>query len=172
MSGSVLLHRQRSREDLQQLRAWYKIRDTLFGQNDVRQNVKKALELASVCDHPNAVWFANLFRGRDVSSREEARRVFLGCENDPRVLCFAALVEGRIDEILVDAVLMRFVEVLILAMRLHKHAWQGNLMMKSIFGGLKNLLFKESAMVCSTLEISTKMEVDARKIWEEQKRTF
>jgi hypothetical protein len=41
MSGSVLLHRQRSPEDLQQLRAWYKIRDTLLGQNDVKQDIKK-----------------------------------------------------------------------------------------------------------------------------------
>jgi hypothetical protein len=31
MSGSGLLHRQLSPEDLQQLRAWYKIRDTLVG---------------------------------------------------------------------------------------------------------------------------------------------
>jgi hypothetical protein len=56
MSGSVLLHRQRSHEDLQQLVAWYKIRDTLFGANYAAQDIKKAIELASVCEHPNAVW--------------------------------------------------------------------------------------------------------------------
>jgi hypothetical protein len=52
MSGSVLLHPQRSPEDLQQLVAWHKVRDTLLGQNSVELNVKKALELASLCEHP------------------------------------------------------------------------------------------------------------------------
>ncbi len=99
MSGSVLLHRQRSPQDLQQLLAWYKIRDTLLGQNLVKQNIKKALDLVSVCEHPNAVWMTKLFDGRDVASRDDARQVFLGCENDPRALCFAGLLERDEDEI-------------------------------------------------------------------------
>jgi hypothetical protein len=90
MSGSVVLHRQ--------LRAWYKIRDTLLAQNNVKQDIKKALKLASVCEHPNAVWLTKLFAGRDVASSEEARQVFLGCENDPRALCFAAFLAGPGDE--------------------------------------------------------------------------
>jgi hypothetical protein len=61
MSGSVLLHRQRSPEDLQQLLVWYKIRDTLLAQNFVKWDIKKALELASVCGNPNAVWLTKLF---------------------------------------------------------------------------------------------------------------
>jgi hypothetical protein len=77
MSGSVLLHRQRSPEDLQLLLAFNKIRDTLFGQNGFEQDIREALELASVCEHPNAVWLANLFGGRDVASLEDARQVFL-----------------------------------------------------------------------------------------------
>jgi hypothetical protein len=77
-------YRQLSSEDFQQLRAWYKVRDTLFGEHCVDQDIKKALELASVCAYPNAVWLSNLFGGRDIASREEARQVFLGCENDPR----------------------------------------------------------------------------------------
>jgi hypothetical protein len=81
MSGSVLVHRQRSVEDLQQLLAWYKIRDLLFGNIGIEMDIKKALELASVSDHPNAVWLTKLFGGRDVVSLEEAREVFLGCEN-------------------------------------------------------------------------------------------
>jgi hypothetical protein len=97
MSGSVLLHRQRSPEDLQQLLAWYKIRDTLFGANCVKKDIKKALELASVCEHPNAVWLTKLFAERDVSSCEEARQVFLCCENDPRALCFVAFFGGTFD---------------------------------------------------------------------------
>jgi hypothetical protein len=99
MSGSVLLHRQRSPEDLQQLLAWYKIRDILLGQTDGKRDIKKALELASVCEHPNAVWLAKLFAGRDMASCEEARQVFLGCENDPRALCFAGVIGKVEDEI-------------------------------------------------------------------------
>jgi hypothetical protein len=50
--------------------------------------LNKVLELASVCEHPNAVWFTNLFGGRDVASREE---VFLR-ENDPRGVCFIGVL--------------------------------------------------------------------------------
>jgi hypothetical protein len=92
MSGSVLLHRQLSSEDLEQLLAWYKVRDSLLGENRFKQDFKKALELASVCGHPNAVWLTKLFGGRDVASREEARRLFLSCKNDRRALCFAGFL--------------------------------------------------------------------------------
>jgi hypothetical protein len=61
--------------------------------------VKKALQLAFVCDHPNAVWLTKLFDGRDIASGEEARGVFLGCKNDPRAVCFAGLLGGPIDEV-------------------------------------------------------------------------
>jgi hypothetical protein len=110
MSGSVLLHPQRSPQDLQQLLAWYKVRDTFLGLNCVGQDIKKALELASVYEHPDAVWLTKLFGGRDVDTMEEARRVFCGYENDQ---LFALLVS-------LFAILLRWVELLILAMRLLK----------------------------------------------------
>jgi hypothetical protein len=99
MSSSVLLHHQRSPEDLQQHLAWYKIRDTIVGQNCVKQDIKKAFELAAVCKHPNAVWLTNLFGGRDTASREEARQVFLSCENDPRALSLAGALVRDFGEI-------------------------------------------------------------------------
>jgi hypothetical protein len=86
-------------EDLQQIRAWNKIRDMLFGENKTEQEIKEALELASVCEHPNAFWLAKLFGGRDVASLEEARQVFLGCENDARALCFAGWLVRDYDEV-------------------------------------------------------------------------
>jgi hypothetical protein len=98
--AAVLLHHQRSAEDLQQLLAWYEVRDSLLGQNVLDQDVKKALELASVCEHPYAVWLTKLFGGRGVSTVEEARQVFLACEKDSRALCFAGVLGGRGDEIL------------------------------------------------------------------------
>jgi hypothetical protein len=99
MSGSVLIHRQVSPEDFQELCAWYQTRDTLLGQNGCQQDIKKALKLASVCEHPNAVWLTKLFAVRDVVSYEEARQVFLGCETDLRALCFAGLLGETPDEI-------------------------------------------------------------------------
>jgi hypothetical protein len=68
--------------------------------------------------------------------------------------------------------LLRFDALLILAMHLPKRGWQGSLLMKSVFDGLKNLLLKGNAMVFAPLDIATEMELDARKMWKEQKRTF
>jgi hypothetical protein len=140
MSG-VLFH-------LQLLRAWYKIRDTL-----IRTDIKKALELASVCKHPNAVWLTELFAGRDLDSREEARKVFLGSESDPRAICFAGSLVAS---------LMRFVKLLSLAMRLHKRGRQREGWVRSVFDGLKNLLDRVNAMGSTGLEIATDMEEDVK----------
>jgi hypothetical protein len=60
---------------------------TLLGENSTEQDIKKALKLASVCEHPNAIWLTKLFAVRDVDFGEEAIQVFLGCEKDPRALC-------------------------------------------------------------------------------------
>jgi TPR repeat protein len=76
-----------------------------LGENDVDQDIKQALELASVCEHPNTAWLTKLFGGRAVASREEARQVFLGCEKDPRALCFAALLGGLFHKVRQTAVL-------------------------------------------------------------------
>jgi TPR repeat protein len=105
MSRALSHHRQRSLENLQQLLTWYKIRDTLLGHNHVKQDVKKALASAAVCEHLDAIWLTNLFTGRDVSTVEEARQVFLGCENDPRALCLAAILDDSDHEICRAAVL-------------------------------------------------------------------
>jgi hypothetical protein len=70
-----------------------------LGQNYVERDIKKALELASICEHPNAVWLTKLFGERDVSSRDQARQVFLCFENDPRAICFAGVLGGDNDEI-------------------------------------------------------------------------
>jgi hypothetical protein len=161
MSGSVLLHRQRSVEDLQQLLAWYKIRGTLLGQTVL--NIKRALELASISEHPDAVWLTEVFGGRDVATAEEARQVFLGCESDPRALCFAGLFGDLVDEVRRAAILGDAVA---------KRGWRGELKMESLFDGRKNLLLKENAMVSSGLDRAMQMQLDAKRTWKEQKRTF
>jgi TPR repeat protein len=92
MRAALSHYRQRSHSDLQQLLAWYKIRDTLVGDNFVRQEVKRALELAAVCEHPDAVWLTKLFAGRNVNTEEEMMRVFRDCDGDPRAVGFAAFI--------------------------------------------------------------------------------
>jgi hypothetical protein len=90
MSG-VSLHRRRSREEVQQLLAWYNIRDMFFGENEVERDVKRALELAAVCDHPDAIWLTKLLAGHDVCTLDQARPFFLKCgQNDGKALGFAA----------------------------------------------------------------------------------
>lgn len=68
---------------------WLKIRDTLLGQNYVVQDIPKALRLASSCKHPNAVWLLSCVKGKVVSTKEEARDIFLSHQQDARALCFA-----------------------------------------------------------------------------------
>jgi hypothetical protein len=81
---------------LSTLLEWYKIRDTFFGNNKVSQNIPLALELASSCQHPDARWLTEACAGKDVTTKEDAKRVFsaLG-QNDARALCFMWLVRTR-----------------------------------------------------------------------------
>jgi hypothetical protein len=83
-----------------ELLAWYEVRDNLLGENSLEQDIKKAWQLSTVCQHPDAVWLTELFAGHDVSTRKEARQVFLGCGGDARALCFAALIGDRVDKVL------------------------------------------------------------------------
>jgi hypothetical protein len=74
---------------------WYEIRDLLFGYNEKKQDVKRALELAATCRHPDAQWLTHVCAGKDVhvKTMEEAKAVFLAQGNDNgRALCFAALI--------------------------------------------------------------------------------
>jgi hypothetical protein len=68
---------------------WHKIRDTFFGHNYVSQNIPLALELAASCQHPDARWLTEACAGKDLTTKEDAKRIFsaLG-QNDARALCF------------------------------------------------------------------------------------
>ncbi len=74
---------------LVELFKWLDVRDTLLGANFKEQDITAASALACECKHPDAMWLASIFEGKDVSTKEDAREVFLQCENDPRALCFA-----------------------------------------------------------------------------------
>jgi TPR repeat protein len=74
-----------------------RVRDTLLGENWVKQDVKKALELAAACEYSEAVWLTDLFAGCTASTPKEAEQVFLDCGADPRAPCFAALMSSDND---------------------------------------------------------------------------
>ncbi len=74
---------------LVELFKWLDVRDTLLGKNCKKRDVTAALALARDCKHPDALWLTSVFEGKDVSTKENAREVFLNCENDARALCFA-----------------------------------------------------------------------------------
>ena len=64
------------------------VRDTLLGRNERKQGIT-SLALARDCKHPDAEWLTSIFEGKDILTKENARKVFLCCEIDARALCFA-----------------------------------------------------------------------------------
>ena len=69
---------------------WLDIRDIFLGQNTRKQDITAALALARDCKHPDAEWLTSIFEGKDVSTKEEAKEVFLlSQDGDARALCFA-----------------------------------------------------------------------------------
>jgi hypothetical protein len=78
---------------LSTLLEWYKIRDTFFGHNLVDQNIPLALDLVAACQHPDARWLTEACAGKDVTAKDDVKRVFsaLG-QNDARALLAVFLV--------------------------------------------------------------------------------
>jgi hypothetical protein len=161
--AAVLRHRQRSPQDLQQLLAWYKIRDTLLGENHVEQDIRKALELASVCEHPHAVWLTKLLADVMLVLVKRGDKCFLAAKVIQELFALLAGLEGLL--------MVGFVRLLILAMRLRKRRWRG-LFAKSVFDWRSNLRLKESATVMTASEVATSLDGDARKTWKNKRELF
>jgi TPR repeat protein len=80
---------------------WLKARDAVLGDNNVEQDVKRALELAAASEHPQCQWLTDVFARLIVTTVEEARDVFLADEKkSPGSLCFAALLSRPRDNAL------------------------------------------------------------------------
>ncbi len=72
---------------------WFEARDRLLNDNGQKQDVKRALELAAACQHPEARWLTRVFAGKNVTTNEEAKDVFLSQgNNDGLALCFASML--------------------------------------------------------------------------------
>ncbi len=80
---------------LVELFKWLDIRDTFIGENKKEQDITRALTLARDCKHPDAECLASVFDGKDVSTKEQAREVFLSRQENPLALCFAWLLGGE-----------------------------------------------------------------------------
>jgi hypothetical protein len=81
-----------------------------LGENGFVRDVPKALELASVCGHPDAVWLSSLFVGRNVNTEEEAKEVFVEHANDTddlRARFFATVITVEEDEHPIDVDVLR-----------------------------------------------------------------
>lgn len=72
--------------------SWYKVRDMLLGASFVKQDVVRAIELAQSCEHVEAHFLKEIFAGRSVTTKEEARAILLSNENSPQAVCFAEIV--------------------------------------------------------------------------------
>ncbi len=84
---------------LVELFKWLDVRDIFLGQNLKEQDIPVALALARDCNHPDAVWLTSIFERKDVSTRHEARNVFLAFEHDAHALCFAWwLCDDRVND--------------------------------------------------------------------------
>lgn len=83
--------------DLASQHQWYKVRDFLFF-GSAKHDVKRALELAAACQHPEARSLTETFAGKNVSTAKDALAVFLEKDNDAQSLCFAAALSVPVDE--------------------------------------------------------------------------
>ena len=72
---------------------WLKIRDMLLGDNYTEQNVEQALHLATQCQHKHAQYLTRIFKDKEVTTKQEARKVFLSQPPDDAIaLCFSEIV--------------------------------------------------------------------------------
>ncbi len=72
---------------------WLNIRDLFLGQNEVQQDVPRALLLAASCEHADALWLTKILDGKSVKTKEGARDIFCSLgDDDARGLCFAELI--------------------------------------------------------------------------------
>ena len=74
---------------LVELFKWLDNRDSLLGENEKERDITAGLALARDCKHPDAVWLTSIFEGMEVSTKEDAREVFLSFESDALALCFS-----------------------------------------------------------------------------------
>jgi hypothetical protein len=77
----------------------YDVRDLLFGDNMMKQNVVLALEMAKHVDHPEAIWLTRLFSGHVVRKAEDVARVLCSLvdeeSTDATALCFAWMITRK-----------------------------------------------------------------------------
>lgn len=76
---------------------WLEIRDYLLGDNQVTDDVERALQLASSCLHPLAQWLVHIVAGRKVTTQHQMRAIFAEHPQHPLAVCFAAILSYPFD---------------------------------------------------------------------------
>ncbi len=76
----------------EQLRLWFAARDFFLGRNFCKQSIGRALEIASTCEHPHAVWLCSVFKDVSHCSPKEARAILLKSKKTGLSLSLAALL--------------------------------------------------------------------------------
>ncbi len=113
---------------LVELFKWLDVRDTFLGAICKKQDITVALTLARDCNHPDAVWLTSIFEGRDVLTKEQAKKVLLSHQTDARALCFAWCLMGERDRQSDLALLRRSSEMgnAFACSTLCREVWRGN----------------------------------------------
>lgn len=87
-----------SSDELIRAQKRYEIRDLLIGDNCVKQDIPRALELAATHrDEPETRWIADTFAGKNVQTNEEARDVLQSLGEDDKVAAFFCWILGGAD---------------------------------------------------------------------------
>ena len=78
-----------SSDELLCARKRYEVRDLLIGDNCVKQDIPRALELAATCcGEPEARWICDAFADKNVQTHEEARNVLQRLGEDDKLASF------------------------------------------------------------------------------------
>jgi hypothetical protein len=96
---SVSIHSLFTPDELTLELEWLEVCDMLLRDNFVKQNVKRALQLAAASNHPGCQWLTGLFSKKTVTTVNEVRDVFLAEKKSPASLCFAGLLSYPWDEV-------------------------------------------------------------------------
>ncbi len=123
---------------------WLEIRDTFLGDNYKKQDITAALALARDCKHSDAVWLTSIFEGKDVSTKEDARVVFLSHQNDARALCFAWCLMGERDRQIDLTLLSRASEM--------GNAFACSMLSREVWGGNEEEAFRLARLAASQHE--------------------
>ncbi len=92
---------------------WAMVRASCLGLYGKKRNIKKAIQDASACSHPDAIWLSKLFDGKDIESEDDALQVFDGQSEDARAMFFGGILKQDLAAVIRSADGYGFAKVVI-----------------------------------------------------------